>query len=96
LGQRLNGGKQRCVTGAAGVNVSYFARIVSGLRANKKNVIGWHGFSSLLLFKDYHIPMPLTHWIADHVDTQAGCIIVKNKFIPLSSHTMLRSKAGNY
>jgi len=32
--------------------------------------------------------MSLIHWIADHVDTESGCIIVKDKFIPLSTHTV--------
>ena len=59
FGENPNGGNNRCLTGAVGVNLSYFARIVSGLSPDKKDVIGHHGFSSLLFSRECYIPMSL-------------------------------------
>ncbi|CAL5035886.1 unnamed protein product [Urochloa decumbens] len=75
------------VTGTR-LNTNYFSEIVESLSPQKRTVIETYGFKSLLLFDKCAIPLPFASWIADHMQVNSSDIVVRNKSIPITAHTV--------
>ena len=55
---------------------------------DSKNVIRRYGFGCLLEFDSEPVPRSFAQWIADHVNTRSGDIVLDTKVIPMSSESV--------
>ena len=70
------------------LNVSYFSKVLDALKKEKREIIQSYGFGSLLLFDKCCIPLPFARWVVDHIQVSSSAIVVNNRSIPLSPHTV--------
>nr|TKW20037.1 hypothetical protein SEVIR_4G059200v2 [Setaria viridis] len=61
-----------------------FANLIDALTPHQRAVIEGYGFGSLLLFSKCSIPKKIATWIARHVDSKSGDIILGGKVISLT------------
>lgn len=69
-------------------SVKYFCEVLSSLSEHQKKKIASYGFGSLLLFDSHAVPNKFASWIASKVDVTTSEIILRDKIIPVTKHSV--------